>query len=54
MSGEDRPSVEQLIEAITRKLNANKDVIGRSLEGGSIDWDWTRNGAFRVKLKPRI
>jgi hypothetical protein len=51
---DERPSVEELVEAILRKLNANKDVLARSLDGGSLDWDWTRNGVFRVKLKPRI
>ena len=54
MNQPDSSDVGELIEAIIRKLQANKDVLSKSLEGGSVEWDWTRNGVFRVKLKPRI
>ena len=54
MKAVDRPGVEELIKAITKKLDDHKDILARSVEGGSLDWDWTKNGAIRIKLKPRI
>jgi hypothetical protein len=54
MNESDVPEVAELIKAILSKLEANKDVLRRSIDGGAIEWDWTTNRVFKVRLKPRL
>jgi len=54
MANESSRDPEDLIEAILRKLRANKDILGRSMESGTIEWDWTRNQQLRIRLRPRL
>jgi len=55
---QDSPTVEELIEAIMSKLNANKDVLRKGLDSGTLEWDLVNRGInkgkFNVKLRPRL
>jgi hypothetical protein len=42
-----------LIEALTAKLNAQKDVLAAA-EAGRLTWRWTSGGALEVKLQPDL
>ncbi len=48
------PEAMELIEAIIRKLKANHDVLLKSLDHGSVNWDRTKDGDYKVNLQPRI
>jgi hypothetical protein len=49
------PETERLIRAIIAKLQAKRNVLGDSLEHGSLTWDRRKkDGGFEVTLQPRI
>lgn len=47
-------SVEELISAITTKLESNSAVVEQSISFGRLTWRRTRNGEFEVKLEPTL
>ncbi|MDA0365508.1 MAG: hypothetical protein O2843_06530 [Chloroflexi bacterium] len=47
-------STEELIAAITAKLESNRAIVEQSIAFGRLTWRRTRNGAFEVDLEPRI
>ena len=47
-------TVDDLIEAITRKLEANRPVLERSLHFGRLSWRLQQNGALQVDLEPKL
>jgi len=46
--------VEQLVEAIRQKLEANRGVLARSLDYGRLTWRRRQNGELEVNLEPKI
>jgi hypothetical protein len=46
--------VDHLIESITRKLTAEKQIVARSLAHGRLSWRWTTDGKVDVKIQPEI
>jgi hypothetical protein len=51
---ERHPLVEQLLEAIKRKLEANKAVVARSLRFGRLNWRTTQEGKIEVDLELKL
>lgn len=47
-------SVEDLLAAITAKLESNQAILERSVGFGRLTWRQTRNGEFEIKLEPQI
>lgn len=48
------PSAEELIAAITAKLESNCAIVEQSIAFGRLTWRRTRNGEFEIDLEPRI
>ncbi len=48
------PTAEELIAAITAKLEANRDIVEQSIGFGRLTWRRARNGEFEIKLEPSI
>lgn len=48
------PSAEELIAAITAKLQSNRSIVEQSIGFGRLTWRRTKNGEFEVKLEPSI
>lgn len=46
--------VDELIEAVIRKLKANRSVLERSLHFGRLTWRVTKKGDIEVDLEPKI
>lgn len=46
--------VEQLLEAIRTKLEANKAVVARSLHFGRLSWRTTKEGRIEVDLELKL
>lgn len=47
-------NVDQLVDAIVRKLEANRAVLQKSLEHGRVSWRIDSAGRITVKLEPTI
>ncbi|MBI4302285.1 MAG: hypothetical protein HY664_06745 [Chloroflexi bacterium] len=47
-------TVDDLIEAITRKLSVNRPVLERSLQFGRLSWRLQKNGELEVDLEPKL
>jgi hypothetical protein len=47
-------SAEELIAAITAKLESNRAVVEQSIAFGRLTWRRGRNGEFEIDLEPRI
>lgn len=48
------PSAEELIAALTAKLESNRAIVEQSIAFGRLTWRQTRNGEFEIKLEPSI
>ena len=48
------PSAEELIAAITAKLESNRAIVEQSITFGRLTWRRTKNGQFEIELEPRI
>lgn len=46
--------VEPLLEAIKRKLEANKSVVAQSLHFGRLSWRTTKEGKIEVDLELKL
>ncbi len=46
--------VDQLVEAIKQKLEANRGVLLRSLDYGRLTWRKRRNGELEIDLEPKL
>jgi hypothetical protein len=47
--------VDQLIDAIIRKLQANRPVLERSIQHGRLSWRTNkRNGEIEIDLEPKL
>lgn len=47
-------STQDLIAAITTKLESNSAVVEQSISFGRLTWRRTKNGEFEVKLEPSL
>ena len=50
----EAPSAQELIAAITAKLESNRAIVEQSIGFGRLTWRTTRNGEFEIKLEPSI
>ena len=48
------PSAEELIAAITAKLESNRSIVEQSITFGRLTWRRTKHGGFEIDLEPRI
>lgn len=48
-----RPSAQELIAAITAKLESNRGIVEQSITFGRLTWR-TKHGGFEIDLEPRI
>lgn len=49
-----RGEVDKLLECILAKLDANREVLSRSLEFGRLTWHMDRSGRIEVKIQPEL
>ena len=47
-------SAQELIAAITAKLESNTAIVEKSIAFGRLTWRRTKHGGFEVKLEPSI
>lgn len=53
MNQDETPTVEQLIEAISKKLQANRNVVARSIAYGRVSWR-LKNGNVELDVELKI
>ncbi len=46
--------INQLIAAVTAKLEANREIIGRSTSYGRLGWRKGKNGSFEIDLELKL
>ena len=47
------PNVDQLIRAITAKLEANVEVIAKA-RSGRLTWRWSKQGVLEIRVSPEL